>query len=131
VSWDIGLPLNKKKIIKQCKKSFDFWTTWLGLRWWHVDAVYCADWKSVSSEFGDENVVGRCYADWKYLKATIYINVLLMVEQGYNREEIDQVVLHELTHVLVNEMREEGIEHEERVATTLTKAFLWVRDRDD
>ena len=28
---------------------------------------------------------------------------------------------------LVNEMREQGIDHEERVVTMLSKAFVWVR----
>ena len=33
----------------------------------------------------------------------------------------------ELCHALVNEMREQGIDHEERVVTMLSKAFMWVR----
>lgn len=33
-----------------------------------------------------------------------------------------------LMHVFLNEMREEGIDHEERVATMLSKAFLWTRE---
>lgn len=44
-------------------------------------------------------------------------------------EEIEYVVVHELMHVFLNEMREQGQQHEERVATLLAKAFLWVRDQ--
>ena len=47
---------------------------------------------------------------------------------GMSNEELERTVVHELVHALVNELREGGIDHEERVVTTLTKAVLWVRD---
>ena len=40
--------------------------------------------------------------------------------------DINYMVVHELLHVLVNEMREEGIDHEERVVTHLAKAALGI-----
>jgi len=41
-------------------------------------------------------------------------------------DEIERAVVHELCHILVNEMREDEIHHEERVVTGLQKAFMWV-----
>jgi predicted SprT family Zn-dependent metalloprotease len=43
-------------------------------------------------------------------------------------DSIEKIVVHELMHVFLNEMREKGIDHEERVATMLSQAFLWVKE---
>jgi len=40
-------------------------------------------------------------------------------------DQIEMTIVHELCHALVNEMRKDGIDHEERTVTALTKAFLW------
>lgn len=116
----------KKKTIKLCKESFDWWLKHLGLLWWHTEIYYFTDKKAIKKNFRNKDVVMTCDANWQYLKATICVNV--PKAQTLDKDYLRMCTLHELTHVLVNEMRAEGIEHEERVATTLTKAFLWVRD---
>jgi predicted SprT family Zn-dependent metalloprotease len=49
-------------------------------------------------------------------------------------QEIEKLVVHELMHTFLSEMREEGKDHEERVASMLQRAFTWVkysgRDKD-
>ena len=51
-----------------------------------------------------------------------------MIWVRLSKKEIEKVVVHELMHVFLNETREEGIDHEERVATQLQKAFFWIRN---
>lgn len=116
---------SKKKTIALCREYFDYWVRVLGLRWWKVNVCYDYCRKQYKNDDGEE-VLARTFVKWKYLTADIYVNV-----KGVRRltdEEIEQMVIHECTHVLVNEMREDGIDHEERVCTTLAKAFEWVRD---
>ena len=48
------------------------------------------------------------------------------VLDGMTPQQIERIAVHELCHILVNEMRESEMCHEERVVTMLTKAFLWV-----
>lgn len=72
---------------------------------------------------GDNVVVARSICDWRYATCTLQINEPELLEM--NKRDAEFVIVHELCHALVNEMREEGIDHEERVVTGLAKAFLW------
>lgn len=120
---------SKKKTIKLCKKSFEWWIKWLGLLWWHVEVVYFTNKKAIKKNFRSKDVVMVCHANWMYMQATIFVNV--PKAQTLEDDDVEATVVHELVHVLVNEMRAEGIDHEERVVTGLTKAFQWVRDSEE
>jgi predicted SprT family Zn-dependent metalloprotease len=99
------------------------WITPLGLGWWRVTLRHYAKRKECKRKFGD-SVAARCYADWRYMEAVIEINLPLWVDK--TDDEVERMAVHELMHILVNEMREGAIEHEERVVTTLTKAVFWI-----
>lgn len=66
---------------------------------------------------------------WQYLSADIRIG--LPDIQDISDDDLENHFVHELSHVLVNEMREgekgECSLHEERVCSMLANAFLWVR----
>lgn len=62
-------------------------------------------------------------AHWPYRKATI--NFWFNATTDLDDEDLEEVVVHELCHILVNQMREKGIVHEEAVVTALSKAFIW------
>lgn len=112
-----------KKIKKICNK----WIYRLGLRWWEVEVHYVEDPQDVIDIFktnDNEIVIGRTYVDWKYMSANVYLNIPSMLNMTHN--QIERIIVHELLHVLVNEMREDGIDHEERVVTLLTKAVFWI-----
>lgn len=104
----------------------------LGLRWWSIKPIYYTNQKEIDEIFHDDDIVDglivpfKVVAQWEYLQAYIYVNL----PQVCNRTEkfIERAIVHELFHVLVNEMRERGIKHEERVVTTLTDAFFWLRE---
>lgn len=111
---------------RRVQAAFERWAVRLGLGWWKVEARYYDDRGEVRRRFGrgPERVAARCYADWRYMEAVIDVNLREWVEK--TDDEIERMAVHELVHVLVNEMREGALEHEERVVTTLTKAMFWV-----
>ena len=107
----------------------DFWAEKLGLLWWTVHYNYRDD----SAYFQEPNGVqaaARCRPEWRYLEASIDLNMPQLF--GMDDDELEKIIVHEMMHILLHEMRnfdeEAGLKHEERVATTFTKAFLWVRD---
>jgi hypothetical protein len=113
----------RKATIRATRASFDRWLWRLGLLWWSIKIYWCKE-KNAKREFGKSNVLMRVYADWRYAEAHIYVNVPKLHKM--DAKDIDSRVIHELAHVLVNEMREGKLHHEERVVTQLTKAILWI-----
>lgn len=108
---------------------FERWRYPLGLNMWRLHMR----WNRLDKPAGDgilARVAGEATPDWRYLEATVewYLPVL----EDMDDEELEYVVLHELTHVVLNEMRESagegGIDHEERVVTQVAKVLQWVRD---
>ncbi len=116
---------SKKKLIRRYIKR---WRTILGLYQWKIKTFYHKDPEDILKNFdtGKRSMSSAMVnADWKYRSANIHFNMLNVNELP--PAEIEETVVHELVHVLVNEMREDGIHHEERVVTDLTAAFLWTR----
>jgi hypothetical protein len=110
------------------RKYLELWTQRLGLRWWEIDVLYMDDPATILKTFsnpgnGDELTLARVDVRWEYSQATIAVN--LPAWDGLEEWKIERAVVHELCHILVNEMREGEIHHEERVVTGLTKALLW------
>ena len=98
--------------------------TWLG--WWKIDVVFY-DNKEYAKVEGYKKKHARCSAatchtNWQYLDATINVNLSVIKTMG--KEQLEYVVVHELMHAFLNEMRAGGVEHEERVATILAKSFM-------
>lgn len=115
-----------KKAIAHIKKYYAVWGYRLGLRWWNIDLVFYDDPNSILQNFGtggDQTVLAVTYVSWQYGTAKMLFNVPAFSK--LDKHEIERAVLHELCHVLVNEMREGEIHHEERVVTCLQKAFMW------
>ena len=101
--------------------------TWLG--WWKIDILYYSGYEFLKlDEHYSIDTVASVDTDWKYMTAKIKVNSEKL--ETLPKKEIEAVVVHELMHVLLNEMREEGIEHEERVATILARSFLLAEKHD-
>jgi len=96
----------------------------MGLGFYSVDLNFY-DKEKEFRKAGGNVAVFRVWADWRYLSASIAVNVKAVAR--LDDDELERAVVHELIHVLVNEMREPGIDHEERVVTMLSKAFFWTR----
>lgn len=104
------------------------WVKPLGLGWWDIGVVYERDIFEVDGKPAPD-AVGKCTANWRYAHACLTFNMPLVRQQ--TDEQLERIFLHELMHIFLNEARENGddwLDHEERVASTLTKAFLWLRD---
>ena len=97
------------------------WKTALFLGMWKIDWSI-KDW--LISETKDFQCIARCETDWRYFEATLSFNFLKMKDMS--EEEIEKTVIHELLHVVLNEMREGGAEHEERVASHFTMIMNWL-----
>lgn len=110
------------------------WAEPLGLGWWEITYEYARDdYKAPSPSYAPDTFsAAYCTADWRYGHATIVFNMPVMAQQSDSKAE--KIVVHELCHVLLNEMRwarhddADHIDHEERVASTLARAFLWLRE---
>lgn len=109
------------------KALFGQWIDRLGLAWWDITIRYYDAPGEIVERFGDQNgeslIAARTMVLWQYGTATIDVN--LTAFEDLTPVEIERTVVHELCHILVNEMREGELHHEERVVTGLTKAFLW------
>ena len=108
------------------------WRARLGLRWWKVNYTFdrtgedFADAENSSDGSTRTRASARTSVRWPYLIATVAFNMPALAELSLG--DVEELLLHEHVHILVAEMREDGIDHEERVVTTLTSAFLWTRD---
>jgi len=114
----------KQKIIALADK----WQEALGLKWWRIKYVYYRE-GIPGTEDSKYAVLGQASVKWEYQHGTIEFNVMGLAAES--DEQVERVVVHELMHVFLNEARETGkdwLKHEERVASSLTDAFIWVRD---
>jgi predicted metallopeptidase len=87
--------------------------------------------RSEAQESGGRTILAQTStvpAKMQKLMNVEYEFIIWIAEDEWNKLTTDQrraLIDHELCHILVNEMREGDISHEERVVTGLTKAFLW------
>lgn len=109
------------KTRKRISELLEAWTQRLGLRWWTITAVYYSK-RRPNGKHGQ--VFATVYPDWRYMHARIDFN--LRVAADLTPAELEAAVVHELCHVLVNELGGKP-HHEERVCTTMARAFLWTR----
>lgn len=114
----------KRRILALCQK----WVSPIGLGWWDIEFGYERANFEVDGN-PSHDAVAKCTANWRYGHAYIGFNMPRVQEQ--TDERLERCFVHELMHIFLNETREsddDWLDHEERVASTLTKAFLWLRD---
>lgn len=115
------------------------WAGPLSLSAWHLEHHFVTNPDDIPSESGKTGdvVVPAALTDvsWEYAHGSIVWN--LPVLHHMSEEQLELCVVHELMHVLVNEMRADGrsqqtahvngLPHEERVCTMLARAFIATR----
>ena len=112
-----------------------FWEKWLltlGFRHWSITADFLRD-KDVSAEGWE--CLGKCSVGWEYMQAIVTFYVPGLLDKS--DKDLEEIVVHEMVHILVNEMRQfapetlskekmdEAMKHEERVVVMITNALLW------
>jgi len=117
-----------KRQRKRVQGIIDQWITPLGLRWWKIDVCYYGKRKQFRKRGGKETVL-RVVSDWRYRWA--YIDVNLQMVASREDWELENDIVHELTHLFLGEIPikgRHGYDHMERTCSSLTSAFIWVRD---
>ncbi len=122
---DYCLPLAKK------------WITLMGCSWDRVDLHWADHYFNEEKDGHPAECMAFCDADWRYLHATITFSCAKIFEHftpsGPKEPEfIEEMIIHEIGHILVSEMREydrsnhnRTVGHEERVVTRMARAFLY------
>ena len=102
---------------------FDSWSERLRLSQWNIHL----NWTRTD---GPENYHGgvclmEVVCDWRYEDAHITIYAASL--ENLSDDELEETVIHELTHILVAEMGAENNDHdrEEHVVTRISRAFYW------
>jgi hypothetical protein len=109
------------------------WGAEIGMNWWKLQIAYERDGAAMGR---DENWVCTmtAAAKWQYRDAKITVNCEMAHEA--DDETLEEWFVHELAHVLVNEMRaitseekvrDGWIDHEEHVCVGIQRALVWAR----
>jgi len=119
-----------KKQRARVRRYFTWWIPRLALGAWSIDVLYQRRRDYRQEHDASANSAMTTYVDWRYLDAAIYVNVSRV--HGMSDTELERAVVHELCHLMVNELRQacgrdDANDHEERVVSHLAKAFQWVR----
>ena len=127
----LGTQLDKQKFIVQ--RFLASWVPILGLDHWHIDILY----HSEPPENWSKGQVGGCCVQWKYKEVTL--GFLLTSLSDATEKRLEYIVVHELCHTVVNQMRgtmnwdHNDMANEERVVTEMAYAFIrarhWVKGR--
>lgn len=107
------------------------WHDALGLKWWDITHEYERDSGRFELDTGAQasRALAVCEGDWRYLKATVTWNMRFLPDT--TDDYLERAYVHEMMHIFLLETRLEDAAHhaaEERVAETLARAFIWVRD---
>jgi hypothetical protein len=98
------------------------WKTNLYLGMWRID-FNIRDYLGTTSQDG-YSTAARCDTSWKYFTADIDFSYVQLKDM--EEKEIEKIIIHELLHIVLNEMREDGLEHEERVTSHLQMIMSWM-----
>lgn len=111
------------------------WVEPIGLRWWRIQFCWKRryDKKDMDTDGEDHGSIRvfTCYSDWRYLHATI--TAFLPAVEECEDDALEGLFVHELMHIFLSELRQDDetgvfLAHEERVATTLARGFMYMHD---
>lgn len=111
----------KRRVQKLHKK----WVRPIGLAWWNIQIVFY-DLATGDESTDSTDVAMACEVDWRYMMATIRVNLDCI--ETMSDDKLEKTFVHELMHIFLGELRgdtKEDHDHEERVATQLASSFIW------
>lgn len=128
---DAKYEAQRERIVMLAKR----WISAIGLGWWRITNSY----DRTGEDFADSTTraggfrtgtAARCFPEWRYGFATIVWNMPEVAEM--DDEVLENTFVHELMHIYLHELRgdeeSDHLDHEEHAATSLAKAFIWIRD---
>lgn len=116
-TWEQSFRRHKKRIVGYSNK----WAKILGVNNYKRYTYFTRN----QSEFSSPGTVACVHCSWEYLEVAITWNMTKIIKLDPDDKDLEYMVIHEFMHTLVNEMRERGIKHEERVVTNLSWAIRW------
>jgi len=120
-----------RKQKKRIQRFIDRWAAPLGMKWWEITYAWHDEPYVGEDAVGGRTPAARTLVDWDYRRATIHF--YLPDCEGESDRHMEDVVIHEFMHVLLNEMRQwkdasDALAHEERTAVSLVQAIRWVAE---
>lgn len=111
-----------KREQKRINRIMERWRDPLRLFEWEIVRLYSRGPFPVDGEWGQRPAAAMASVDWQYRRATLTFDT--EATRDYDDAKLERIVVHELVHVIVNEMRcwkdaDDGMAHEERVVETL------------
>jgi hypothetical protein len=113
---------------KRVQKYIDKWFKTLGLGWFTVDFEWCRE-----RDNEVPSLAGMTHSSWQYKSATIIWFVPVLAE--HSDETVENVVIHEFTHVLLSGLAQNQIDGNDKYAKQINEyttevvanAFGWSR----
>lgn len=116
-----------------CKLLFEKWRERLKLQFYEIQYEWFREGNLDRDDARHMKTNMDVLVQWEYLRAYVRVDCPLIVDKTV--PEIEEIVVHEFCHILVNEMSSQKrsqnkYDHEERVVTTLTRLFLSMDDTE-
>jgi len=117
--------MTNAEVLRVFKRQFKRWTYMVKHYGWKLTMYYYDCHEDMPKEAG-EDCIGYTVINFKYLEAVIYIN--LKKGHDMDEKEIEYVVIHELTHLLVSPLQESSeITPLEYTVTSIARIFQGLR----
>ncbi len=116
--------MTNAEILKLFKKHFKRWSYMVEHYGWKYTVYYHDSAEDMPEKFSYECAADTT-ADFKYLEASIHVN--LRQCQDSDEHQIEYIVIHELTHLLISAMAETEIILLEYTVTSIAKIFQGLR----
>lgn len=101
------------------------WKEHLFLNPWRFNPTYVREsGKDVAGR--GSSIEAQCNARWEYLEADV--KFFMHQIHGMSDRQLEELVIHELCHCIVAEMREKQVCHEERVVSHLVNVLWGLRE---
>lgn len=114
-------PLEAKNIVR---KHIDRWKYLATSYGWKFDIYYADNGHRMPS--GNEDAAGVTFTQFQYLSADIWFNLTKLSD--CNESEIEEIVVHEITHMLIAPVQKDNNEQNvEYTTTVVSRLFLGLR----
>lgn len=124
--------MNDREFKAQRKRIRKLWAKWrdiLGLYAWDCNLNYYRGPIPVDGQTSFD-AAACASVNWDYQRATLNFNLVCVM--GMEDVALEECIVHECTHVLINEMRQDwtnpntqtNMQHEEHTTTLISRAFI-------
>ena len=93
--------MTHNEAVRRLKKQVKRWLYFVKHWGWKVTLFYCDGYEEMPEE-ADTTTTAITYCNWNYLEGCVYFNTRLVKD---DEDEIEALVVHELSHFLVSPMQ--------------------------